>query len=476
MTSPGSTSAGPKPGPLDRLLGLFSDIHAGEGSRALLMLANIFLILVAYYIIKTVREPLILSTEVPDFLRRLGIRGPAEVKTYAAAAQAAMLTVFVPAYSWFASRVDRMRLVYGITLFFATNILFFALTVDAGVSLIGVLFYVWVGFFSLSIIAQFWSYANDIYTKDEGNRIFPVVAIGMTAGTPVGAWLAERMFSAHVQPHLMLYLAAAILLLTLAVYAAVNRSTSGPADAREALAEEAPLGRRGGFALVFASRYITLIALLMILLNVVNTTGEYVLSRLVVTRAEAALVGDPTFDKNAFIGSFYGNFFLWVNIVAVLLQALLVSRLVKHLGLAGVLFALPLTSFAAYGTVALGLTSLGLVRWLKTAENATDYSVMNTARQLIWLPTTREEKYKAKQAIDSFFVRLGDLVSAVVVFAGTTWLALGVRGFAVLNVGVVLAWLVVATILVKENRRLSATRESSGAARPQSRPRTSDVP
>jgi AAA family ATP:ADP antiporter len=199
----------------------------------------------------------------------------------------------------------------------------------------------------------------------------------------------------------------------------------------------------------------------MILLNLVNTTGEYILSRLVVSHADAALAADPGFDTNAYIGAFYGNFFFWVNIIAVLFQAFLVSRLVKYLGLAGVLFALPITSLAAYGFIALGVTSLGLVRWLKTAENATDYSVMNTARQLLWLPTTREEKYKAKQAVDSFFVRLGDLVSAVVVFVGTTWLALEAQGFALLNVGVVVVWLVLAAVLVRENRRLSARATSS---------------
>jgi len=139
MTSETPVPAGARPGPLDRLLGLFSDVRAGEGSRALLMLANIFLILVCYYVIKTVREPLILNTEVPDFLQRLGIRGPAEVKTYAAAGQALILMAFVPAYSWFASRVDRMRLIYGVTLFFAVNILAFAVLVDSGVSFIGVL-------------------------------------------------------------------------------------------------------------------------------------------------------------------------------------------------------------------------------------------------------------------------------------------------------------------------------------------------
>ena len=241
MTTDSPTPAAPKPGAIDRLLGLFSDVHAGEGSRALLMLANIFLILVCYYIIKTVREPLILNTEVPGFLQRLGIRGPAEVKTYAAAAQALILMAFVPAYSWFASRGDRMKLIYGVTLFFAANILLFAVTVGTGVQLMGVLFYVWVGFFSLSIIAQFWSYANDIYTKDAGNRIFPIIAIGMTAGTPVGAWIAEQMFAAGIHVNLMLYLAAGILLATLFIYTIVNRGTERGARKEEAAAAEAPM-------------------------------------------------------------------------------------------------------------------------------------------------------------------------------------------------------------------------------------------
>ena len=197
------------------------------------MLVNVFLILVSYYVIKTVREPLILGTEVPQFLQALGIKGAAEVKTYAAAGQALVLMAFVPAYSWFASRVDRMRLIVGVTLFFVANILAFAVAVHAGVPFIGVAFYVWVGFFSLSIIAQFWSYANDIYTKDAGDRLFPVIGIGATAGSPVGAWIAGRLFHLHVSAHLMLYLAAGLLLLTLVLYVVVNRGAAARAARRE---------------------------------------------------------------------------------------------------------------------------------------------------------------------------------------------------------------------------------------------------
>jgi len=80
---------------------------------------------------------------------------------------------------------------------------------------------------------------------------------------------------------------------------------------------------------------------------------------------------------------------------------------------------------------------------------------MNTARGLLWLPTSREEKYKGKQAVDTFFVRAGDLLQAALVYAGTHWLLLSVRGFAVVNVLLTLGWLVVAVAILRENRALA---------------------
>src|SRR5580765_9072803 len=102
---------------LDRTLSLFADVRAGEGMTALLMLVNIFLLLICYSVIKTVREPLIL------------LGGGAEVRSYTAAGQAILLMVFVPLYSWFASRVDRARLLVGVTLFFIVCIELFAVAV-----------------------------------------------------------------------------------------------------------------------------------------------------------------------------------------------------------------------------------------------------------------------------------------------------------------------------------------------------------
>src|SRR5207247_9871293 len=126
------------------------------------------------------------------------------------------------------------------------------------------------------------------------------------------------------------------------------------------------------------------------------------------------------------------GYYFWTNTLALVLQAFVASRLVKYLGIGGVVLALPLVGLGTYSIVASGV-GLAVLRWAKICENATDYSIMNTARQMLWLPTSRDEKYKAKQAADTFVVRSGDLLSRVAVFLGTTFFAAGARRFALMH-------------------------------------------
>jgi len=420
---------------LDRLLSAFTEVRAGEGTTAALMLLNIFLLLICYSIIKIVREPLIL------------LGGGAEVRSYAAAGQALVLMAFVPFYGWFASRVDRVRLLIGVTLFFVINIELFAFAVAARLPFVGVAFFIWVGIFNISLIAQFWSFANDIYTKEAGDRLFPTIMIGMTAGAPLGSLIAGELFGLGFSPQVILQISAVLLLATLGLYLVITRR-----EARRASAPKAPLAAAGGFELVFRSPYLRLVALLIVLLNVVNTTGEYLIARLLTAHATALAAGNPAFNIQAYIGSFVGSYQFYVNVVALVLQAFVASRLVKFFGLRGALLALPLIALGGYSLIAAG-AGFAIVRWVKTAENATDYSIMNTARQLLWLPTSREEKYKAKQAIDTFFTRGGDVLSATVVYFGA--MRLGVAGFATVNVVLVIVWLVVALRILHHHRELA---------------------
>jgi AAA family ATP:ADP antiporter len=423
---------------LDRALSPFADVHAGEGRTVVLMLANIFLLLIGYSVIKTVREPLIL------------LGGGAEVRSYTAAGQAIVLMGFVPVYSWFASRVDRVKLLIGVTLFFIIDIQLFALAVSAQMPYVGVAFFIWVGIFNISLVAQFWSFANDIYSKEAGDRLFPIIVIGMTAGAPLGSFVAGRLFRLGFTPQVIMEVSAALLVTSLLLYLMINAGERRRATA----APKAPLGPGGGFGLVFRSRYLRLIALLIVLLNVVNTTGEYLIARLLTSHANAMAALDPAFDRRAYIGAFTGDYQFWVNVIAFALQAFVTSRLIKYKGLRGALLVLPLIALGGYATVAAGV-GFAVVRWIKTAENATDYSIMNTARQLLWLPTSREEKYKAKQAVDTFFVRGGDVLSAGVVFLGTSLLALDVPRFAAVNVVLTLVWIAIALLILREHREVA---------------------
>jgi AAA family ATP:ADP antiporter len=264
LTAEGRESAPsrePSKGLLDRFLGVFADVRAGEGITASLLMLNIFLLLSAYYLLKTIREPLILT-----------VPGGAEVKSYAAAATAGLLILLVPLYSAVASRVSRVRLINGVTLFFIACLIgFFALS-RVGVP-IGVAFFIWVGIFSLMVIAQLWAFANDVYTVEQGKRLFAIVGVGAALGAIAGSFATGQLVK-QLGPYPFMLGAAGLLgicmLLTNIVGARERRaraaapqiegapkSEAGDATVPKESAE-APVKGRSGFALVFTDRYLLL--------------------------------------------------------------------------------------------------------------------------------------------------------------------------------------------------------------------------
>ena len=174
MASSSTSSTTGRLGPLDRALRLFTDVRAGEGLTALLLAGNVFLILTAYYILKPVREALILS------------EGSAELKSYISAGMVILLVGAVRLYGWLADKYPRRHLINIVTIFFIACLGLFYVLAQFEVPL-GVVFFLWIGIFNLMIVAQFWSFANDIYNKEEGERLFPLIAFGASAGGALGA-------------------------------------------------------------------------------------------------------------------------------------------------------------------------------------------------------------------------------------------------------------------------------------------------
>ena len=432
--------------PLHRILNLFGDVKAEEALTVFLMMCNIFLILAGYYVSKTVREPLILAS------------WGAKEKSYLSGVMAIVLVGFIPLYGWFSSKVERKKLLFGFNLFFLLTLEFFWMAAMMGVSdkILGIMFFVWVGIFNNSIIAQFWSFGNDLYRTEAGQRLFPVIGIGMTLGAILGPKLAGVFSQAEVWIYHLLQFTAISLVLSMALYWWIERRE------REMVRQQTPplqlKSGSGGFRLLLKNPYLLLICLLIILLNLVNTTGGFIMDETLVAEAKRLAPLDLAAQKK-FLLDFSAGFLFWVNTAAALIQMFLVSRIVKYLGMAGALLTLPLVALGAYGMVFSGVTLLFL-RVAKIAENSCDYSIMNTARAMLWLPTSREEKYKAKQAADTFIVRAGDVLSAVVVLVGTTFLGLGLQWMTGFNLLICSAWLVVAFLLLRRYQRLAAAKQN----------------
>src|SRR5262245_14868047 len=245
----------------DGAFSVLTDLRTNEVTMALMLAVNVFVLLASYYVLKTVREALILS------------ESGAEVKSYSAAGQALLLLAVIPAYSYVTSKATRSRLITWVTLFFVSNLALFYFMGIAGFH-VGVPFFLWVGIFNVLVTAQFWAFANDLYDEESGKRIFPIVGIGSSLGAWTGAKLAGRLFTLMNAYDLMLVAAGGLLFSIVLV-----RRIDGN-QASETETPEKPLTGKGGFGLVLSNRYLLLIALMVLMLNLVNSLGEYLLGNM----------------------------------------------------------------------------------------------------------------------------------------------------------------------------------------------------
>ncbi len=455
----------------ERLLGLFTDVRPGEGATALLMFANVFLILCAYYFVKPLREGWIAISDISGLSKM-------EVKAYSSFAQSIFLLFVVGWYGRLAGRWDRATLITRATLFCISNlIVFWFLQPDffiGALPLSGIVFYVWVGMFGVFVVAQFWTFCADIYTDERGKRMLPMVAVGATLGAVTGSWMVTRLVDAGlVATEALLLLATLPLFVSIGVTKIVDRREAGTASPAAGVPEQ---GNRAasilsGARFVLASRFLLVAALVTLLTNWVNTNGENLLFRVIQDTLAAEAEARGFFDPLAVLDFtragttvFYGDFFFWVNTVALLLQAFVASRLLKYGGFATIALMLPVIALVSYTAMAL-LPILAVVKTMKIAENATDYSINNTARHVLWLPVSAEMKYRGKPAIDTLYARLGDGLAAVTVLVAIHVLAVSIQTFLIFNLALAACWLAFALMMIREHRRASkaAANHAKGA-------------
>ncbi len=433
-----------------RLLNLITEVRPGEAGPALLLFCNIFLVLCAYYFIKPVREGWLSVSVVADLSK-------IEIKAYSSFAQTLLLFAVIPFYAQLTTRWARRDLITRVGLFFGANLLLFWLFhpgfLVQQVPYLGVVFYVWTGIFAVTLVAQFWSFAADLYGEERGKRLFPLIALGASSGAVVGSWLGERLVKElSVETFHLLLIAGIPLLAALALARWVDRHgvSTQHAGAVHGVHAAAP-DTAGAYRLILRTRYLRLTALMVFAMFWVMTNGENILFALV-QRALEAEGADAAATKTG-TTTFYGNLYFWVNLTGLLLQAFVVSRLQRWGGFRALMLTPPLVSLIGYGAMA-AESALAVVTAAKTAENGTNYSINNTARQVLWLPTTKEMLYKAKAAIDTLCVRFGDGLAALTVLLGTRVWQVEVSGFILFNTVLIGLWLLLAVLVVREHRRL----------------------
>jgi AAA family ATP:ADP antiporter len=446
----------------EKFLRIFTEVHLGEGKTALMMFANVFLILLAYYCIKPIREGWIAVSDIEGLTKM-------EVKAYSSFAQSIFLLFIVGWYGRLAGHLKRSTLITRVTLFCISNMVLFwflqpGLFIE-NLPYTGIIFYLWVGMFGVFIVAQFWTFCADIYVEERGKRLMPMIAIGATSGAAAGSWLVDQLLgSGLVSTEALLLVATIPLFASTVLTRLVDSRESKPSSPEQAApvksspkpAEDGLGFLLSGARLIFISRFLLAAALVTLLTNWVNTNGENLLFRVIQETLASQATEQGMTDPAAILvftrsgtTQFYGNFFFWVNIAAMLLQSLVASRLLKFGGFGAIAMLLPVIAMISYSVMAL-LPILAVVKMLKIAENATDYSINNTARNVLWLPVSSEMKYQGKPAIDTLYVRIGDGLAALTVLIGVQMLTLTTRQFFIFNVALVVFWLGFTLMLIRE--------------------------
>lgn len=438
----------------ERLLNIISVVKPQEGKSCLLLTANACLLMAAYYLLKVIREPLILAY------------GGAEYKSYATAFQAGLLALIVPLFSVlyhrYANNENRSSIINKVLLFFISNLVIFAFLQYLNVN-VGMAFYIWLGIFSVMVVAQFWAFAADSYNVRCGQRLFVILAVGATFGAWLGSKIAGELLTI-IGIYGIMALAAILLLIT--VYLTANVSGWIPESAAndEPVHEEQGNKWLDGFSVVFESAYLRRIAIYVVILVFINSTGEYILARLVDEHSKMLASTQGLTDIAAWQGQFYSSYYSWITLGSFVIQLFLVSRIFKWVGLRGSVLILPIIMIVGYGLM-IFFPIFSLIRIAMTAENSANYSVQNTTRHALFLPVPRKHKYLGKTTIETFFYRFGDLLYGGFIFVGTQYFDLSISHFILSNL--ILAFILFAIAWKVGHSNLLEVQKTQGNLPPQ---------
>lgn len=363
----------------------------------------------------------------------------------------------VPLFGWIASKYPRKRFIPCVYYFFIANLLlfFFLFSTNLTHAYVARAFFIWVSVYNLFVVSVFWSFMADIYSDNQAKRLFGFIAAGGTTGAIVGPALTGNLVLL-LGPKNLLPLSAILLLVSVVcirrLISKKHESTSTVPDSFSKTepnqaedSDEKPMGGSivAAFRLVLSSPYLMGICLLILLFTTLATFLYF---------QQAQIVRD-SFDDPSRRTAVFAAIDFAVNILAVTIQVLLTGRIVKSIGLSWSLALIPV--LLGLGFLMLGLVPLLMVLVIvQVVRRAGDYAIMKPSREMLFTVLNKEEKYKAKNFIDTAIYRGGDAVSAWI-YAGLSGLGLSLSAIALAAVPISGIWAIVSYILGKKREELA---------------------
>ncbi|HEY5643023.1 MAG TPA: MFS transporter [Woeseiaceae bacterium] len=417
------------------LLGRILGLERHEYVAVAWSFAYFFCVLSSYYILRPVREAMAVGSG-PDTIPWLFIG------TFVT------MLLATPVFGWVASRLPRRTFLPWVYLFFVSNIavfwFVFSDAVDAGRETIwlGRVFFVWLSVFNLFVVSVFWSFMADIYTREQGRRLFGVI----TAGGSIGALLGGAATSALVVPigfQNLLPISGGLLLVAVFCIAQLRQwvHREHEEEITKTVETDTPLGGTAlsGITHLFSSRYFLGIAVSSVIASLLGTALYMFAADLV----EQAI---PSADEQT---RFFSNMNVATNALSLLFQMFLVKHVVTRFGIGVSLALLPVVSVIGFVMLAFDPV-LGVVAVLTVARRALGFGFTKPTTDMLYSVVTPEEKYKTKNFIDTAVYRGGDVIG--------TWTikfmsALGIAGIAFVMLPFAVLWAVVALWLGNDYRR-----------------------
>ncbi|MBI1943248.1 MAG: MFS transporter [Betaproteobacteria bacterium] len=400
----------------------------GEIRALLWSFAYFFCLLAGYYVLRPLRD-------------EMGVAGGVRNLQWLFTATFFTMLAAVPLYGALVARLPRRRFIPIVYHFFAANlaIFWFLLAFDTEKLIVARVFFIWVSVFNLFVVSVFWSFMADLFSAEQGKRLFGFIAAGGSAGALAGPALTVGLAEV-LGPANLLILAA--LLLEIAVFCASRLEFGNSiAESRTTTLGGNPFA---GFGMLLGSPYLAGIALWVALLSVAGTFLYFQQASIV-----AAASDDPAVRTRIF-----ATVDLAVGLLTLAVQLFATGRLMARLGVGAAAALLPLVFAAGFAVLAVSPVLAAVIAF-QAIQRTANFAISNPAREVLFTVLAREEKYKAKNVVDLVVFRGSDAAGGWL-FAGLRTLGMELQAIALAAIPAMAAWLALALALGRAQERRAA--------------------